>query len=361
MRIALLAKIKLLKRFMFVGLTFLILQPIYGYCGPIKWHPGHYVAIYPNQSNNYVSQVANEMANYGNFKGVWKQYFWNKLEPQQNVYDFAEIKKDLDTLAKAKKQLVIRIQAESFTSNEKLVPPYLLTTEYEDGVYPIDTGKGYNVAYYNEKVQNRLIALVNALGKEFDSNPNVEAISLEETSTSRKDNAWNNKYFNKYIDGLMKVSLATKQAFPNTVVIQYVNYPTTILPTFVRAMKSAAIGIGGPDVFQDHAGLNSTSYQYIFGSSNSIPIGMSVDYSNYESSDGGNNKNKPSIQSIHQFAINKLKPNYIFWLRRTAEPWNKTNYWGDVINYFKSYNWKTNPDGQINTVCPTSFGTCTTK
>ena len=97
---------------------------------------------------------------------------------------------DLTNLARINKQLVLAIQGVSFVNSEKLVPSYLLTEEYGGGVYPINTGKGFNVAYYNAKVQDRLIALLTALGKEFDGNPNLEAIQLQETSPSRQDCKW---------------------------------------------------------------------------------------------------------------------------------------------------------------------------
>lgn len=328
----------------------------------VKWHPGHYILLYSNQSEPYYfNTVLKELGTYPEFKGVQKKYFWNKLETQYGVYDFSEIRSDLANLAKINKQLVLAVQAESFITYDKLVPGYLLTSEYDGGVYPIKTGKGYNVAYYNSKVQDRMIALVKALAKEFDSNPNLEAITFEETSPSRTDTEWNQAHLTNYIDGMMNIAVAAKKAFHNTNVIQYVNYPETSLPYIVSTLMTNGVGMGGPDVYRNNPYLAKGVYTYYPQIFSILPIGMSVDYSNYQSSVGVNGPvDYPSIASIHQFAVEKLKPNYMFWLRR-AETTNGAHYWKDVLNYFNQYDWKSDPAGGMITKCPTAIVKCDTR
>ena len=328
----------------------------------VKWHPGHYITLYPNQKEpNYFYSVMIDLRGNPGFKGLQKKYFWNKLEPSYGVYDFSEIQNDLANLARIKKQLVLTLQAESFITSEKLVPDYLLTNEYEGGVYPIDTGKGYNVAYYNRKVQDRLIALIEALGREFDSNPNLEAINFEETSPGRREPEWHSSYIKNYIAGMLRVAESAKSAFPHTVIIQYVNHPESSLPLIVGALKSAGIGMGGPDTYQNDRYLAQGVYTYYPKISGVIPIGMGVDYHNYQSSVGGGGPlDKPNVSSIHQFAVTKLKPNYMFWLRRTQEPSNGSNYWQDVLNYFKSFDWQNDPAGGLSNICPSAVAPCDT-
>lgn len=327
--------------------------------GGVKWHPGHYILLYPNQKepDNFYSAMRDLRGN-PIFRGVMKLYFWNKLEPQYGVYDFSEIRADLTNLARINKQLVVAIQGVSFVSNEKLVPSYLLTEKYEGGVYPIKTGKGFNIAYYNARVQDRLVALLTALGKEFDGNPNLEAIRLQETSPSRQDPEWGRAHVTKYMAGMLKVAIATKAAFPHTVVIQYINYPERFLPRFVDTLQSAGIGIGGPDVYQNDTYLEQGAYSFYPGVSGVVPIGVSVDYNNYQSSGGGASLDKPSIGSIFNFAVDKLEPNYMFWLRRTREPLNGSNYWQDVLDYFGKSDWQADPAGGLNAACPKSFLKC---
>lgn len=325
----------------------------------VKWHPGHYIMLYPNQSEPYYfNSVLSELTKYPEFKGVFKQYFWSKLEPQFGVYDFSEIQSDLANLAKINKRLVLRIQAESFITYDKRVPYYLQTSEYQGGVYPINTDKGYNVAYYNTKVQDRMIALVQALGKAFDKNPNLEIVNLEETSPSRNDSDWVNTYLTDYINGMLRVAIATKKAFPSTNVIQFANYPEISLPLIINTAQTYGIGIGGPDTKQHNSYLIAGEYSYYSQITNILPIAMAVDYDNYDSSYAGNSPmDHPSIASIHQFAVSSLKPNYMFWLRRTAES-NGSNHWQDVLNYFNAYNWQANPNGGVNVTCPKTIAPC---
>jgi len=328
----------------------------------VKWHPGHYISLYPNQKEPYYFYSAMiDLRGNPSFKGVQKKYFWNKLEPSYGVYDFSEIRADLDNLARINKRLIITIQAESFITSEKLVPTYLLASEYEGGVYPINSGKGFNVAYYNHRVQDRLVELLEALGREFDSHPNLEAVNLEETSPSRTEPEWHRAHIKNYISGMLRVSAAAKKSFPSTVVIQYVNYPESSLPLIVSTLKSAGIGMGGPDTYQNNTHLAKGVYTYYPKMSGVIPIGMGVDYHNYQSSVGGGGPfDKPSVSSIHQFAVSKLKPNYMFWLRRTKEPSNGSNYWQDVLNYFNHFDWKSDPTGGLNYTCPIAIAPCDT-
>ena len=326
----------------------------------VKWHPGHYILLYPNQEEpDYFYAVMRDLRANPIFRGVMKTYFWNKLEPRYGVYDFSEIRADLTNLARINRQLVVAIQGVSFVSNEKLVPSYLLADKYEGGVYPINTGKGFNVAYYNAKVQDRLIALLAALGKEFDGDPNLEAVRLQETSPSRQDPEWGRAHVTKYMAGMLRVAIAAKAAFPHTVVIQYINYPVRFLPRFVDTLQSAGIGTGGPDVYQNDTSLAQGAYSYYPGVSGVVPIGVSIDYHNYQSSVGGDAPlDKPSIGSIFNFAVDKLRPNYMFWLRRTREPLNGSNYWQDVLSYFKDNDWRVDPSGGLDSTCPKAIAPC---
>ena len=325
-----------------------------------KWNPGHYILLYPKQSEpRYFNAVMSDLRENPIFRGVQKKYFWNKLEPTKGVYDFSEIRSDLANLAQINRQLVLSLQAESFITYEKLVPDYLQTDEYEGGVYPINTGRGFNVAYYNVKVQDRLVALVKALGREFDHHPNLEAINFEETSPGRTEPEWHRAYIKKYIEGMMTVAIAAKKSFPQTVVIQYVNYPESSLPTVMQTLLHHGIGMGGPDTVQNNKFLAQGVYSYYPKAANELPIGIAVDYNNYQSSVGGSGPmDRPSIESIHRFAVGALKPNYMFWLRRTKEPSNGSNYWSDVLSYFQGIYSPANPSGGLNANCPRAVSSC---
>lgn len=330
------------------------------YAGEKKWNPGHYVLLYPSPKQPaYFNTVMRELAANPAFLGIQKKYLWKDLEPKFGIYDFSEIRSDLANLAAINKHLVLTVQAESFLHGEIRVPSYLLAEDYDGGVYPINSGQGFNVAYYNTNVQARMIALVQALGKEFDSHPNLEAINFEETSPSRQEPEWHRAYFKNYIAGMLRVAIAARKAFPTTVVIQYVNYPETALPMVIETLKDNRVGIGGPDVYENNPYLAEGIYRYYPKLSGLLPIGMSVDYHNYQSSFGMSGPiDNPSIDSIHQFAMKQIKPNYMFWLRRTSSSGNKIDYWKNVLDYMKKYDGQNDVAGGLSTQCPVLISPC---
>ncbi|MEZ0232239.1 MAG: DUF4124 domain-containing protein [Methylophilaceae bacterium] len=333
---------------------------------PVKWHPGHYVMVYPQGTSTdashkaYMDSVIQEVGINPAFQGIQKQYFWNKLEPAKGVYDFSEIKKDLAALALVHKRLVVSFQERSYNTGDVYAPKYLLTSEYAGGVYSYNSGKGFNVNYWHEGVQDRLVALVTEMGKQLNGYSNLEAVNLEETAHSNHDQVWVKNYSTKYYNGVIRVALATKTAFPNTVVIQYINYADWNMDKIVSAMVGAGIGLGGPDVSEKDTGLLNTSYQIIQNQSGKLPIGMAVQYLNYDFNNGRGPKDPPSIASIHAFAQNTLKANYIFWMRRTKEPWNGSDYYQDILIHMNTLNWTASPKGGLDTKCPTLLKACNT-
>ena len=74
------------------------------------------------------------------------------------------------------------------------------------------------------------------------------------------------------------------------------------------ALIASGVGIGGPDVYENNKYLAQGIYSYYPKVSGTLPIGMAVDYHNYQSSfDGAGPLDKPSISSIHQFAMSNLQ------------------------------------------------------
>lgn len=332
----------------------------------VKWHPGHYLLVYPQDSQSdaqfatYTSSVIKGVSETPGLQGIQKQYFWNKLEPSKGVYDFSEIRRDLAALRVVNKHLIISFQERSFIDGKNYAPSYLMTSEYGGGVYSFNSGKGYNVNYWNVNVQDRLIALINELGRQFNSHPNLEALNFEESSHSNRDEAWKTKYSTLYYTGVIRVAQAAKQAFPNTVVLQYINYADWNMPRLVSAVANGGIGVGGPDTSEFDVNLLNTSYEYIRNLAGTLPVGMAVQYLNYEYNNGKGPVNPPEISSIHTFAQNYLKANYIFWMRRTAETWNGSNYYQDVLNHLKTIDWNKNNSGGLSTACPQIYESCST-
>jgi hypothetical protein len=329
----------------------------------VKWHPGHYVLVYDTTSDSSIPSIVSALG--VSFRGIQRNYHWNDIEPTYGQYNFSKIQQDLNTVGRYGKRLIVAIQGETFNQpGVSIVPSYLLTSQYGGGVYT--TTSGTNIAYYNTAVQGRLYALYQALGNTFDSNPNLEAITLPETAPSAPNaSTWNPLYLNDYILGMTNVALSAKSSLPHTNVIQYINYPTSIISTMIATLKAAAIGVGGPDVLVEDTGLINGSYPYIKGVANQVPIGMAVQYEDYSAKYHNGPYDPPGIASLYQFSQSQLQSNYVFWLRRTAESataangYHASNYYQDLLDYMATINWTNNPAGGLSTACPILIGTCT--
>jgi hypothetical protein len=329
----------------------------------VKWHPGHYMLVYDTTSDSSIPSIVSELG--VSFRGIQRNYNWNDIEPTYGQYNFSKIQQDLNTVRRYGKQLIVVIQGKTHNnSSVSIVPSYLLTSQYGGGVYT--TTNGTNIAYYNTAVQGRLYALYQALGNMFDSNPNLEAITLPETAPSAPNaSTWNPLYLNDYILGMTNVALSAKSSLPHTNVIQYINYPKSIISTMIATLKAAGIGVGGPDVLVEDTGLINGSYPYIKGVANQVPIGMAVQYEDYSAKYHNGSYDPPDIASLYQFSQNQLQSNYVFWLRRTAESataangYHASNYYQNLLDYMETINWTNNPAGGLSTACPILIGTCT--
>jgi hypothetical protein len=217
---------------------------------------------------------------------------------------------------------------------------------------------GSNAAYWNANVQNRMILLVQQMGKQLDHYPNLEAVNFDEPAPGIHDPVWISNHLNDYLNGMMNVVLAAKAAFPHTVVLQYINWPVQPIPGMIAQFKTAGIGVGGPDVFVNDEGLINGSYPYIKSVSGVLPIGMAVQYGDYSQKSGNGQIDPPGIPALYHFAQQELKANYIFWMRRTKEPWNGSDYHQDLKNYLGTINWAVDPAGGLNTACPAMLKNC---
>jgi hypothetical protein len=327
----------------------------------VKWHPGNYLLVYDTTTDSGMLNIISTLDPA--FRGVQRNYSWKNIEPTEGQYNFTSIQNDLATASAYGKRLVIAIQTETFNQpGVTIAPTYLLNSKYGGGIYT--TRSGTNAAYFNTAVQDRLVALYQALGKSFDTSSNLEAITLPETAPSEPNSTWITTYLNNYTAGMTRIALAAKTAFPHTVVIQYINYPTSIIPTMVSTLKSSGVGVGGPDVLVADTGLINGSYPYIKGLANQVPVGIAAQYENYSALMHGGAYSPPGANNLYMFARDQLQANYIFWLRRTAESataangYHASNYYQNVRDYLAPMNWASDPAGGLNTTCPAMFKKC---
>ena len=296
----------------------------------VKWHPGHYIFVgHGDIKPEHVLE---------HFRGVQKCYAWTKLEPSQGRYDFSIIRNDLAFLKQHGKQLVAQIQYKAFGKGQRYVPAYVQGPEYGGGVYRTSSGS-FDPVLWNAKVGERMDALFAALGREFDREPGLEAAVLPETSPSANlekfPQAGVEPYTTDlYVAALKQRMLALRKAFPNTVVIQYANFPQQALPQLTDSMKEIGMGMGGPDVYPPPSALSDPEkgvYRLYPKLAGAVPLGAAVQSPDYSVAlwkrtvafNRGQDRNSAAVTPEEEMPIpvrehlklaqDKLKLNYLFW------------------------------------------------
>ncbi|MEW5788603.1 MAG: glycoside hydrolase [Pseudomonadota bacterium] len=333
----------------------------------VKWHPGHYVTLAPFDSDgpDYFDKVLAEIVQYPAMRGVQKRYLWSTLERGEGQYDFSEIEADLARLARHGKRLVILLQTKSFKATAPAAPLYLEADKYEGGSFSIDipgsaaagnkAQSGANLKLWNPLVRDRLTALLGALGNRFNKEPYLEAVALTETALGKPVEGLSAAQERRYFDNLLSVNREMGRAFPNTVTLQFVNYPRSILSHFIGAMGEAGIGLGGPDVFPDDPGLLKGAYSYYPRMAGQIPLAPSVQHENYYTRRHRGPREAPEVEELYRFARDDLHANYLFWTRRVVPP---EKPYAKVLEFMRSPGFSRDPAGGLNMACPTSFAGC---
>lgn len=297
---------------------------------PAKWHPGHYVFVgHGKIGPEHLAQ---------HFRGVQKCYAWNLLEPEHGRYDFSAVRSDLALLQRHGKRLVLQLQYKAFGKDGCYAPAYLRGPGYGGGVYRASSGS-LNPVLWNAKVGERMDALSAALGRELDREPVLEAVVLPETAPSAnlaKSPQDGVEAYTPigYMEALKQRMLAVRRAFPNTVVIQYANYPPDLLEQLTDYMKEIGVGLGGPDVYPRPDGVSDPKkgvYRLYPKMSGVVPLGAAVQSPDYSVAnkkrtaafDRGHDRNSVAVTPEEETPIpvrehlrlaqEKLKLNYLFW------------------------------------------------
>lgn len=303
-----------------------------------KWHPGHYVYVGGGELTDNILSLPH-------FRGVQKAYTWRQFEPEQGRYDFSELRADLALAKKHGRQLVMQFTHKSFTKGQRSVPDYLTGPEYGGGVYVTVKG-ALNPVLWNHNVGERLVALIAALGREFDQDPNLEAVNLPETAPNayldEHPQAGVEAYTEVvYFEALKRQMLALRQAFPNTVVIQYTNFPFKLLDQLTDFELANDIGMGGPDVYPRPDAVNDPKrgiYRLYAKMAGQVPLGAAVQPSNYSVAlklETRMRQGRPEERKVYdikpedrlpipvrehlRLAQDQLHLNYLFWANYPAE------------------------------------------
>lgn len=305
---------------------------------PVKWHPGHYVFLDHGPATP-------EILSLPQFRGVQKIFTWRTLEPEEGRYDFSSVRATLDLARKHNRQLVIQLTYKSFIRDTRGIPDYIQGPDYGGGVYRTEKG-AWNPVIWNKNVQERFLALLAALGREFDRDPNLEAVNLPETSVSADFIAHPQPGIQPYSEPVYFETLkrqihALRHAFPTTVVIQYTNYPTKLLDQITDYEKEIGVGMGGPDVYPGIDGISDPVtgvYRLYRKMGGVVPMGAAVQESNYSVAEKKRNAKLRGLTSQHGLPLTvtpedeilfsprehiklgreQLRLNYLFWAMTPA-------------------------------------------
>src|SRR5688572_3369446 len=273
------------------------------------------------------------------FAGAQVAYSWRRLEPEKEKYDFSAIREDLALLASKNKKLWIQIQDVSFSEKYIFVPRYLLRDpeynggadrqyDYKEGDEANGKAAGWMARRWDPAVQDRFHKLLFALAKEFDGK--IKGINFAESScvVGETGKLFPKDFtFEKYRDGIITNMKALRQAFRQSVVVQYANFmPGEWLPgadkgylrSVYKAAKELGVGVGGPDLLPYKPGQMKHGYPLMRASAGSVPIAVAFQDGNYLHVNPNTGK-RVTIAEVIEFAENYLKLDYIFWC--TEEPY----------------------------------------
>jgi hypothetical protein len=308
-----------------------------------KYHPGHYVAI-------------GEMEAVGDIKaldepalvGVNKRYEWAGLEPRKGVYDFAGIKTDLEFLRKHHKQLVVFITDKTFNPKRNPLPGYL-------AAYALPNMHGITAKRWDPVVVERLIALVQALGKEFNADANFEGVALQESGLMislavQRQNGYTPE---KYRDALIEILTASSKAMDQSHVFWYMNHlegHDDYLEDIAAAVIPCRVVMGGPDILPFRKRLQETYKLYDrFNGKLKLFCSAQEDSYRHDRTDSRNvatagaTRNLPPpaggyvpMKEIFEFARDKLHVNYIFWTYKNYQGSEGTFTYDDVLGVMRA-------------------------
>ncbi|NML16645.1 hypothetical protein [Azohydromonas caseinilytica] len=334
----------------------------------VKWNPGHYIQLNAGATDSLVSYTFKEIAALPNVRGVQTRYMWRDLEPTKDGYDFSEIDKEVAMAQAVGKRLFIMVGTKAFKAGGRALPDYMHTAEYGGGVFRIlidgkdtlgtEDTTGENMAMYEPSVRDRMIALVTALGQRYNGHNAFEGIAFNETALGQAVVPLTSAQKQAFFDNLAQVDTATRRAFPNTVVMQFINFPRVYMPGLVNNALNSGVALGGPDTFLNDSELELSAYPHYDTAAGKVPLGPSVQAENYVTTYQNGPYAPPPVTDLYAFAKNRLHANYIFWAKNSVAPLYAYN---NVLNMFKSASFPKDAAGGLATTCPATFVSCVSK
>ncbi len=314
----------------------------------VKWHPGHYINGDWGRDVDWTIAVAKKSSA---IKGVSFLHGWWELESAPGVYNFAKIDAQLAKAKAAGLQLMIQIADRTFhASRPHAVPGYMLTDPiYQGGETLITNAQGKlrkcSALRFVPAVQDRMIALYQALGARYDQDPNFEAVAIAEEDDYGTNGSNMQGYSDRlYIDQQKRGMTGAAAAFPHTVTFKWLNWGPGNSELFAHA-ATLGVGIGSPDLDpKDKTFSYPKNYQAYAGK---IPLSMAVQWPRVEKTV----RNGSSALDIAKFGTSAppsgIGLSYIIWDVVSSA----------VINVDRDILPAINATAVTQTNCPTSFST----
>jgi hypothetical protein len=306
-----------------------------------KYHPGHYVAI----SRAELRKAGLPTAFGEGVRGIQLRYRWAELEPKQDQYDFSAIERVLDVVARANLQLVVMIEDKSF-QNESPLPAYLQER------YSVEGKRGHMARRWDPYVVERMSRLVQAFGRRFDCNPNLEGVAFQETALGLDAAQLEQHGYapENYRDALVKLLRNAAESLPSSRVFWYMNFlpgKQDYIADIARNVAGTGVVMGGPDILPDNQALARRAYSFYDDFRGRMKLFGSMQNDSYRHPHGGgkvkgkgygagfeNTEVGPagywSMEDLYAFARDRLHVNYIFWEYRTTPDPPDTHDWSDA-------------------------------
>lgn len=255
-------------------------------------------------------------------------YTWKELEPKKDIYNFSQIKKDINFLNTIHKKLFIQIQDRSFQPNIINIPDYMRNQKiYHGGIamqfdFPGESKpitEGWVARVWDPAVRERFQILFKKLSAQFDGQ--IYCINLPETAVDfDPDHPPEGFTSDKYFNGELENINALRAAFHQSIVMQYVNFfpgewnndHHYMSKLFADAVKYH-ISLGGPDIIPYRKGQMKNSYPFFHQYKNKIAeVGMAVQQPDYSYKKSGKN-NFYKFSDFYFFARDYLGASILFW------------------------------------------------
>jgi hypothetical protein len=259
--------------------------------GSIKFHPGYYIELDENASAAANVGTVASLKGAPGVKGVFLIVLWSNLEFAEGVYTggpgsgqgFDLVDQLLGAATAANLQLMIGVQGKvfgtgPFTGSDGALPPYFDTAKDSTGVAPLYLSSQTGVVgsllvspkNYDPVVTARRIALVQAYGARYDSDPHFEMWS-DEDETANGLYTSSAQYDGNVTQDIIWAAAARK-AFPTSGLRLTTNFVDTAqqFNTLFNGIIPYGIAVGGPDVNVDLPEGTAPAYSNAFPGTDSI-------------------------------------------------------------------------------------------